>query len=376
YPRLKDLELDMMKSMNQWQMRQIRTSNQGSEGDLVCLEISHGQPSEITQILHEAPEGLTSITISHFQCPPSYTFCRTPFDKIGKTQSVLLKHAPTLEHFFARACAIDSKALQELLCFSPRLRSLEVIEEDLGMGVHFAEAELDAADAVLSPWVCEKLEVFECKISGVPRPDVTWSYFHHEKAHFPPPTIPPHPQGPAIIPGSPKELIQRESHALQRNILAQIGRLTHLRVLTLGSERPDYDSHEFYQLVVHGIGTMIVGCSAQYSCLELSLESGLDELSGLKELEELNVGQMGHRIGLAEVQWMVAQWPKLKSIVGLRCMKYNRSFNVGGNYMLPEDEEAEAEGGDRQGTGADEEDPEHVAWIRKHRPDINCPDPK
>ncbi|KAG0291698.1 hypothetical protein BGZ96_004907 [Linnemannia gamsii] len=225
YPRLKDLEL--VKSMNQWQMERIRTSNHSNERNLVCLEIIDGQPSEITQILHEAPEGLTSITLAQLQNPFSYTCSNFSFDKIGATRSVFLKHAPTLEHFFARACAIESKALQELLCFSPRLQSLEVIEEDLGMCMDFEEAELDAADAVRSPWVCEKLEVFECKISGVPRPDVTRSFFYHERSHDPRPTIPPHPQGPVIIPGSPKDLVQRECHTLQRRILAQLGRLTH-----------------------------------------------------------------------------------------------------------------------------------------------------
>lgn len=372
YPRLKDLELEMVKSMNQWQMERIRTSNHSSERDLVCLEIIHGQPSEITQILRETPEGLTSITLTQYPL----SFGNVSFDKIGgTTRSVFLKHAPTLEHFFARACAIENKVLQELLCFSPRLLSLEVIEEDLGMNIVFEEAELDAADAVRSPWVCEKLEVFECKISGVPRPDVTRNFFYFEQSHDPRPTIPPHPQGPAIIPGSPKEIVQRESRILQRKILAQLSRLTHLRVLTLGSERPDYDTYELYQLVVHGIGTMIVGKTAQYNCLELSLESGLDELGGLKELEELNVGQMGHRIGLAEVQWMVAHWPKLKSIVGLKCLNYNRH-----SYMPPMDGEVEVQGWIGQETGAGrvgrpgEDEPEHIAWIRKYRPDIHCPD--
>lgn len=55
----------------------------------------------------------------------------------------------------------------------------------------------------------------------------------------------------------------------------------------------------------------------QYSCLPLSLESGLHLMSELKELVELNVEQMAHRIGLEEVQWMVAHWPRLRKIIGL-----------------------------------------------------------
>lgn len=55
----------------------------------------------------------------------------------------------------------------------------------------------------------------------------------------------------------------------------------------------------------------------QTTCLELSLASGPGELAGLKDLETLDVSQLAHRIGMAEVQWMVENWPKLKSIPGL-----------------------------------------------------------
>lgn len=288
YPRLKDLELDMVKPMSQRQMERIRifTSNSSNNnksstgGDLLCcIEISNGQTAVIVQTLREISEGvLTSITIPQFYVSFSFTGTRTSFDKIGPF-SALLKHASTLENFFARACGIESKAIQELLCASPRLRSLEAVEEDPGIS-SIAKAELDAADAVSSPWVCEELEVFECRVSRVPRPDVTRTYFYRIASHGPRPTIPHHPQSPAIVPGPAQEIIQRESHALQRRILNQLGRLTHLRVLTLGPERLDYDFRDFYQLVVHGIKTLIVSTLAQHSCLELTLESGLDKLTG------------------------------------------------------------------------------------------------
>ncbi|KAG9064363.1 hypothetical protein KI688_003551 [Linnemannia hyalina] len=62
---------------------------------------------------------------------------------------------------------------------------------------------------------------------------------------------------------------------------------------------------------------MFLNPDFQYSCLPLSLASGLDLMSNLKELRELNVEQMAHRIGLEEVQWMVANWPRLNRIIGL-----------------------------------------------------------
>ncbi|KAG0297993.1 hypothetical protein BGZ96_003640 [Linnemannia gamsii] len=79
----------------------------------------------------------------------------------------------------------------------------------------------------------------------------------------------------------------------------------------------------------------------QYSCLPLSLESGLDLMSELKELVELNVEQMAHRIGLEEVRWMVVHWPKQRKIIGL---------NVKGEMN------------------------EAIKWLRKTRPWIDLPE--
>lgn len=42
----------------------------------------------------------------------------------------------------------------------------------------------------------------------------------------------------------------------------------------------------------------------QYRSLKFSLESGLDLLSGLKELRVLDVRSTAHRIGVAELDWM------------------------------------------------------------------------
>lgn len=55
----------------------------------------------------------------------------------------------------------------------------------------------------------------------------------------------------------------------------------------------------------------------QYDCLEFSLESGLGILAGLKELRVLDEKSTAHRIGIAELEWMRMNWPKLKTIEGL-----------------------------------------------------------
>ncbi|OAQ36721.1 hypothetical protein K457DRAFT_131903 [Linnemannia elongata AG-77] len=58
---------------------------------------------------------------------------------------------------------------------------------------------------------------------------------------------------------------------------------------------------------------------------------------------------MAHRIGVPEVQWMVAHWPKLKAIRGLRYIEYNS--RCGGR--IPDIGVMEC-----------------VRWMREHRPDI------
>ncbi|KAF8945150.1 hypothetical protein BGZ47_003191 [Haplosporangium gracile] len=61
---------------------------------------------------------------------------------------------------------------------------------------------------------------------------------------------------------------------------------------------------------------MFLNPQFQYSCLPLSLESGLDLMSELKELRELNVEQVAHRIGLEEMQRMVVIGPSLTGLSG------------------------------------------------------------
>ncbi|KAF8954578.1 hypothetical protein BGZ52_000598, partial [Haplosporangium bisporale] len=52
--------------------------------------------------------------------------------------------------------------------------------------------------------------------------------------------------------------------------------------------------------------------SFQWYSLELTLQSGLDELACIKDLEELTVGLMNHRIGIPELKWMKAHWLKFR----------------------------------------------------------------
>jgi hypothetical protein len=86
---------------------------------------------------------------------------------------------------------------------------------------------------------------------------------------------------------------------IQQRVYDRLARFTNLETLWLGGYR---DYPETY-------------------CLEMSLESGLDRISGLKRLKLLGVYFMRTRIGEAEVKWMVEQWPKLSVIYGLSRLK-------------------------------------------------------
>ncbi|KAF9142665.1 hypothetical protein BG015_000709 [Linnemannia schmuckeri] len=195
------------------------------------------------------------------------------------------------------------------------------------------------------------LEVFDCKFTCVPRPDIVVTEIGVDLSGWalaPSSQVPPHP------------IAIQESRDLQRKVLKQLGRLTRLRTFSLQTVGYNNEWTIYSQLEISGIQTMIVEGAVQTDCLDLTLERGPDELAGLKELEQFAVYQMAHRIGIPEVKWMVDNWPKLKNIHGRRykhCDAELRFHN--------EDEEGNSDGED-----GEEEEPETIVWMRASRPDI------
>ncbi|OAQ35773.1 hypothetical protein K457DRAFT_132463 [Linnemannia elongata AG-77] len=73
--------------------------------------------------------------------------------------------------------------------------------------------------------------------------------------------------------------------------------------------------------------------------LELSLEAGLRNLGGLKELEVFGFEGLNYRIGERELEWMSEEWPKLRCLRGLqvdvlRGAKPDRRRNELREYMM------------------------------------------
>lgn len=94
-----------------------------------------------------------------------------------------------------------------------------------------------------------------------------------------------------------------ESHSIQRKVYQKLSQLTDLQLLILG--RLDSEEEEVQESWY------------QTQSLEMTLESGLDELASLKNLVVLDVSYMLHRIGVPELEWMAANWPSLEKIAGL-----------------------------------------------------------
>ncbi|GJJ72150.1 hypothetical protein EMPS_04507 [Entomortierella parvispora] len=218
------------------------------------------------------------------------------------TVEAILPSSATLENLRLPNCdALNSRSIQKLLCSAPNLKRLDLISD-------YVHGELEpyslmALDIVESDegWACLGLETFKCYIGGVPRPDVTCKKNGR-------------PLTGIYNNGSHYSLT--ESSRIQRQVLAQLGRLTKLREITLGKDVVDFEggnhvahwdeqemegayySHSGYEL------------GSQYQCLTMSLQDGLDELKDLKCLRRLTLEKMCLSTGPAEQTWMKENWPQ------------------------------------------------------------------
>lgn len=200
--------------------------------------------------------------------------------------SALIEHADTLEVFRLEGDYVSgAKPINRLLCSLPNLKEFCILSDRLnGRG-----GALDAREIVESDWVCSNLEVFRCEISDIPRPDITRK-------------IAGEPANKWVKSGTPQE-----SMDLQRQIYAKLAKFTKLRKLSLGFPvNLSARKHRYVNL----------DDFMQFDGLAMTLESGLDLLKDLKELDEVELYllEFGIRSYAEEVEWMKTNWPK--AIVG------------------------------------------------------------
>ncbi|KAF9937091.1 hypothetical protein BGZ67_001654 [Mortierella alpina] len=222
------------------------------------------------------------------------------------SMQALQRHVSTLKQVSSNGWgSLTSSDIQALLCSAPRLQSLngQMAVRETG-DRRYSELVLHAQDLMHSnaSWAgTSTLKHLRLVIDGIPRPDVQCQ---DTGRPF------PHP-----LPATPNHVTPRQ---VQETVYKQLGAMTQLRTLVLG--RPDI--HDGFLEVAEGVLHFHPRLGAfvrepQYQCLELSLESGLGLMSELKELRTLDVSRMTQRIGVAELEWMHANWPKLETIGGL-----------------------------------------------------------
>ncbi|KAK3811086.1 MAG: hypothetical protein J3Q66DRAFT_404470 [Benniella sp.] len=191
-----------------------------------------------------------------------------------ESMNALARHYSTLEELNVDGdYDIPICDVIQVLRSCPHLHTLCYTDWSNGCSVVEGETfvDLDPDTGLLKPWSCEgSLKVLEVKIAGIPRPDL---------------------EGESSL----LEAYPGRGRDIQRQVYERLGRLTNLEMLRLGGQ------------------TSV----PLYECLEMSLESGLDKLSGLKSLKILNVGKLATKISTKEVQWMAENWPKLNVIYGV-----------------------------------------------------------
>lgn len=223
------------------------------------------------------------------------------------SRSTLSKHFTTLERLLVdRSNGFASRDMVQALSSCPNLHALvDLYINSKGMISHRhlnASVFIDQnpISGLLDTWSSETtLKELSIVIRGIPRADL---------------------EGHDVV----EETYPGQGRDIQSQVYERLARLTHLEILRLGYTK------------AYGFRPYID--DLRLDCLEMSLESGLWKLEGLRSLQELDVARMRSRIGLKEVQWMVAHWPKLKAIRGL------------------EDENCEREA---------------IDWILEHHPEIN-----
>jgi len=182
----------------------------------------------------------------------------------GETATVALeRHFATLETLeFSKQ---PSDKVFQVLRACTNLRSFINSSTSSRLDV-MAFIDLDPDTGLLRPWQCETtLKELKVRISGIPRP------------------------GPA------EESSLGRWYEIQGQFYDRLARLANLETCWLG---------------YGGRGT-------RHGYLEMSLESGLDRLSGLGSLRDLSVQGLSTKISIKEIQWMVENWPRLRNIRGL-----------------------------------------------------------
>ncbi|KAF9152105.1 hypothetical protein BG015_005764 [Linnemannia schmuckeri] len=230
------------------------------------------------------------------------------------TADVVIKHCSTLESLcMQEAAGLTSAHMLQVLSSSPKLESFITLVEDgdeyyeyvKNENTHIAAEDIIDADLMssfLKSWACEStLKIFRAKISGIPRAEITQTFSKR-----------PLKEGMVI-----QETYPGQSLDIQGRVYDRLARLTRLERLGLGNEDRDLNNdirHNFPRQEEQEEIDELDDDYQQYDCLGLSLQSGLWELKGLKELKVLSVARMTTRIGPEEKRWIRLNWLRIERL--------------------------------------------------------------
>ncbi|KAG0230656.1 hypothetical protein B0O80DRAFT_463018 [Mortierella sp. GBAus27b] len=175
----------------------------------------------------------------------------------------LTKHFASLRqlHFDALP-ALTNEMVQRIMTSCPNLTRLSAVQLKACHILGFPDGEktTDDGTAMTQPtspqdWVCTRLEFISITICGLEGKPQDWN----------------------------------------RGVLRQLGRLRRLDTLRVGqnsSQDPIQDG------------------------LDFRMEAGLDELTGLKWIRDIDFGNSHQQLEEQDVQWMIKEWPSLESVEG------------------------------------------------------------
>ncbi|KAF9131567.1 hypothetical protein BGW39_001616 [Mortierella sp. 14UC] len=260
----------------------------------LCIEDLHASDEALASVLSVCRAGWRSIEL------PTINSC--------SVDALIEHHCPTLEVIKVLTVPeISSTQMVQILASSPRLHTFVMFDEEFIFDPkepHFEAddfIDLDHSTGQLRPWLCEStLKEFRAHVTGIPRPDLNRTFHGH-------------PLGEGMV---MPESFPGQGRELQRRVYGRLARFTSLETLMLGNEDRNFDNTSRYvesEMTIEEEDDE----DHQYTCLEMSLSSGLQALGSLKKLRELRIMRMATAIGVEEVQWMVQSWPRLKKLSGL-----------------------------------------------------------
>ncbi|KAF9380031.1 hypothetical protein CPB97_008614 [Podila verticillata] len=228
-------------------------------------DLHQGSRSEDHSIAHSVKASSRWIQIHLLKCPKAGPLTATALrHRCDYLETVSLDHCPRLTSAHLLLILHHAKVLQKFSTFSYSNR-----------GKHSTTPPLDAVDMLGTDWATTSLRVFVCRVQ-VPR---TLSQMMG----------PEHATSP------------EHSRQVQCHFFRQLARQTLLEELRLGTDHGDRKSWQYFQ------------CNS----LEMTLQSGLDELRGLDKIRVLDIKLLNHYASIRELEWMQRNWPGLQCVEGI-----------------------------------------------------------